>query len=77
MTIASENNQQKLAQTIIGDDLIAEKGPFTVSTDRGEEIAEVPFAYHPNFIAKVADLVSQHERQVFHGRKLSKFKGIH
>ena len=64
MSIASESSQRKLAQTIIGDDLIAEKGAFTVTTNRGEEITEVPFAYHPNFIAKVADLVSQHERQV-------------
>lgn len=64
MSIASENSQRKLAQTITGDDLVAEKGAFSVSTDKGVEIREVPFAYHPNFIAKVADIVNQHERQV-------------
>ena len=62
MSIASENRQRKLAKTITGDDLVAEKGAFTVSTDKGEEVREVPFVYHPNLIVKVADIVNQHER---------------
>ena len=56
------SRQRRLAQTITGDDLVAEKGAFSVSTDKGEEIREVPFVYYPNFIAKVADIVNQHER---------------
>ena len=64
MSIASEHSQRKLAQTIVGDNLVAEKGAFSVSNDHGEEIREVPFVYYPNLIAKIADLVGQHERQV-------------
>ena len=64
MSIASENSQRILTRTITGDDLVAKKGAFSVSTDRGEEIREIPFVYRPNFIAKVADIVNQHERQV-------------
>ena len=61
MSIASEHSQRKLAHTIV---VVAEKGAFSVSTDHGEEIREVPFVYYPNLIAKIADLVGQHERQV-------------
>lgn len=64
VAIASENKQRVLAKSIVGNDLIAEKGAFTISVDKGEEIKEVPFAYHPNFIAKVTDIINQHERQV-------------
>ena len=63
MSIASEHSQRKLSQAIIGDQLVAEMGACTVSTDHGEEIREVPFVYFPNLIAKIAQLVSQHERQ--------------
>lgn len=39
-------------------------GAFTESAKGGgEEIKEVPFVYHPNFNAKVADVVSLHERE--------------
>ena len=62
VSIASENIQGKLAQTITGDDLIAEKGAFSISNDRGDQ--RIPFVYHPNFIVKVTDLVNQHDRQV-------------
>ena len=62
MSIASEKMQRRLAQTITGDDLVAKKGAFSVSTDKGEEIQEVPFVYYSNFIAKVVDIVNQHER---------------
>lgn len=44
--------------------LLRRKVLSPVSTDKGVKIREVPFAYHPNFIAKVADIVNQHERQV-------------
>ena len=64
VAIASENKQRKLAQSIVGDDLVAEKGAFTVTIEKGEEIREVPFAYYPNFMAKLADVINQHERQV-------------
>ena len=54
MSIASEHSQRKLAKTIVGDNLVAEKGAFSVSTDHGDEIREVPFVYYPNLIAKIS-----------------------
>lgn len=59
--IASERKQRKLVKEIVGDNLVSENGAFTFTTDHGDEIREVPFVYVPNFIAKVADVVSQHE----------------
>lgn len=53
-----------LAKEIVGDNLVAEKGAFTFSVDKVEEIKEVPFVYCPNIIAKVADTVHNHERYV-------------
>lgn len=54
-----------MAKDILGTDPVAEKGAFTFLVDKKrEEVREVPFVYYPNFIAKVADLVNQHERQV-------------
>ena len=46
---------------------MAERGAFTFSSDRGREeirveIREVPFAYGPNLIAAIADLVESHEK---------------
>lgn len=66
MSIASEGKQRKLAKDILGDNLVlvAEKGAFTFTVDKKEEIREVPFVYLPNFIAAVADIVAQHDRQV-------------
>ena len=62
LPVRTGNRQRKLAKTITGDDLVAKKGAFTISTDKVEEVREVPFVYHPNLIAKVADIVNQHER---------------
>ena len=53
-----------LAKDIVGENLIAEKGAFTFSVGKVEEIREVPFVYCPNIIAKVADTVHHHERCV-------------
>lgn len=59
----SERKQRKIAKTIIGDNLIAEKGAFTFPNDGGGEIVrEVPFVYVPNLVAKSADLVTAHQR---------------
>lgn len=45
--------------------MAAERGAFTFPAEKGgEEIREVPFVYIPNLIAKIADAVTQHERQV-------------
>lgn len=61
--IASERKQRKLAKEIIGENVKAERAPFTFSKDGGgEEIREVPFVYVPNLIQKVADLVAHNER---------------
>lgn len=63
--IASERKLRKLAKEIVGDNIVSERGAFTFPTEKGgEEIREVPFVYVPNFIAKVADVASQHERYV-------------
>jgi hypothetical protein len=60
--IASERKQRKLAKEVVGDNMLAENGAFTFATDKGEEVRQVPFVYVPNFMAKVADVVSQYER---------------
>ncbi len=63
ISIASEKQQRKLATGIVGDNLVAERAPFTFSPDKSkEEIREVPFCYRPNFIAAIADTVERHER---------------
>ena len=60
--IASEGKLRKLAKEVVGENIVAENGAFTFATEHGEEIRQVPFVYVPNFIAKVADVVSQHEK---------------
>ena len=50
-----------MARDIVGENLVAERGAFTFSRDKGGE--EIP-VYSPNFIAKVAYIIHQHERQV-------------
>ena len=62
VTFASEKKQRVLADSIIGDNITAEKGAFTFTVDKQQEIREVPFVYCPNLIAKVADTVTHHER---------------
>ena len=63
VNIASERKQRQLAQQIIGDNVVAEKGAFSFPGEKGGEVMkEVPFVYIPNLIKKIADVVSQHER---------------
>lgn len=63
MSLASERSQRIMAKDIIGDNLAVERGAFTFSLDGGgEEVRSVPFAYVPNVIAKIADLVAAHQR---------------
>lgn len=63
VSIASEKKQREMADEIVGDNLVAERGAFTFSVDKGGEmIRDVPFVYCPNLIAKVADTVQHHER---------------
>lgn len=51
-----------MAKEIVGEEPRAELGAFiVVNKKKKEEIQEVPFVYYPNFIAKVADVVSKHE----------------
>ena len=65
ITLASEGKQRALAATVTGDNLRAELGAFSISHAGGsDEIREVPFAYVPNLIAKVADMVSTYERYI-------------
>ena len=51
-----------MAKDIIGDNLVAEKGPFTFPMEKGgEEIKEVPFVYCRNLIASVCDTIQKHK----------------
>ena len=50
-----EHSQGELFKDIVGDQLAAEMGAFTVSTDHWEEIQEVPFVYFPNTNSEVFD----------------------
>ena len=52
-----------MANEIVGDNIKAEKGAFTFSHGKGEEIRDAPFVYCPNLISKVSDMVCHHERQ--------------
>lgn len=61
--IASAGKMRKLGKEVVGDNMVSENGAFTFPSDNGGEvIKEVHFVYVPNLIAKVADVVSQHER---------------
>lgn len=51
-----------MAKTVLGDNLVVEKAPLTITNDGKEEISEVPFAYTPNLIKKIADMVGEYER---------------
>ncbi len=62
MSIASERQQRQLAKAKTSENLVAERGAFTFSTDRGEEIREVPFVYSPNLMIAIAELVDKHDR---------------
>ena len=63
ISLASEQSQRQLAKEVIGDNLQAERAPFSFSKDGGgEEIREVPFVFVPNLIRKVADVVAHNER---------------
>ncbi len=54
-----------LAKEIAGDDLVAEKAPFSVSTSSVlEEVKEVPFVYFPNLMKVIGDMVDRHQRFV-------------
>ena len=53
-----------MAKTIVGDNLVKERGAFTFPHSGGEEFKETPFVYCTNLIPKVTDVVEQH-RQVF------------
>lgn len=62
MSIASEAKQRKMANTIVGDNLVAERGAFTFPHKGGEVVREAAFVYCPNLIAKVADIVEHHRQ---------------
>ena len=65
ISIASEKQQRIMLRDRVGENLVAERGAFTFSWDKGgKEIRDVPFVYSPNFVAKVADIIQQHEGQV-------------
>ena len=50
VSIACERQQRILAKGIVGTNLIAERAPFTFSSERKkEEIRDVPFVYLAEF----------------------------
>ena len=60
--IASEARLRKMSQEIIGTEPISERAAFSFKVDKHtNEIREVPFVYYPNLIAKVSDVIHQHE----------------
>ena len=61
VSIASERQQRQLASEKTGDNLVAEKGAFTFTTGKGQEIREVPFVYSPNLMRVIADLVEKND----------------
>ena len=62
ISVANEVKQREMAKDIIGDNIVAEKGPFTFSLEKGgEEIKEVPFVYCRNLIASVCDTIENHK----------------
>ncbi len=61
--MASERQQHKLAKEVVGENIRAERAPFTVSIDKTrDEVREVSFVYRPNLISAIADLFAKHER---------------
>ena len=47
--------------------MVAERGAFSFPREKGGEVInEVPFVYVPNLMIKIADVVTQHERQVLY-----------
>ena len=61
--MASEGKQRSLVQSVVGGKFKVELGPFTFRQKNGShEIREVPFAYVPNLIAKIADMIESYKR---------------
>lgn len=61
VSLASEGKQRRIAKQLLDrENFVIEKGAFLFN--KGREIKEVPFAYVPNIIAKVADFIAAHER---------------
>lgn len=70
--MGSEVKQRALMKNIVGDNITAELGAFTVKRDGGgEEIKEVPFVYVPNLIRKATDLIEEHRGYYIH--KVAKY----
>ena len=63
MSVASEKKLRVMANEMVGDKIKAEMGALTFPHGKGEEIRDAPFAYCPNLISKVSDMVCHHERQ--------------
>ncbi len=61
--MGSEGRQRALARDLLGDNLVATEGAFAAKRDGGgEDIIKVPFAYIPNLIRKVSDVIEHHRR---------------
>ena len=63
ISVGSELKQRKLSTELLGDNVRAELGAFTVKADGGGEcIKQVPFVYVPNIIRKAPDVIEAHRR---------------
>ena len=51
-----------MAKDIVGENIAADKGAFTFTVSKVEEVMEVPFVYGPNIITRVADTVHKYKR---------------
>jgi len=58
--LASEKKMRSEAAELVGDNLCAEKAPFSFShQDGGEYIKDAAFAYIPHLWEKIQDLMNQ------------------
>ena len=61
--LASEKRQRLVAKEVVGDNLEAEMAPFCYSQPCSEDVIRVAaYAYAPNLIQKVTELLDENER---------------
>ena len=62
ISIAPEGRMRKEAEDLIGDDVCAEKVPFSFShKDGGEEIKPAAMAYIPNLWEKIQQMLERND----------------
>ena len=65
MVLAGEQSQRTIAKELMGDNLVAEAAPMSFGLkEGGEEIRAAPFAYTPDLVAKVIQLLEQNMKKL-------------